>query len=596
MSEENSRRDLGPLKALMPFVRPYKLQIAGALVALVVAAVTVLAMGNGLRHLVDNGFSAGDPELLDQAVIVLLGVVILLAGASYARFYLVSWIGERVVADIRKAVFNHVISLSPGYFETMRTGELLSRIATDTTLVQTVVGSSVSIALRNTLLFLGAMVMLLVTSAKLTGYVFLVVPIVVVPIIVFGRKVRKLSRETQDRVADLGSYAEETLYGIRAVQAFAHEPVDRANFGARVEDALFTSLRRIRARAALTAIVITLVFGSVAVILWIGGRDVLDGRISGGELSAFVFYAAVVAGSTGALSEVIGDLQRAAGAMERLMGLLKAESEVSAPANPVALPSPAKGVVAFEDVEFRYPARPDVASLSGFSAKVSPGERVAVVGPSGAGKSTIFQLLLRFYDPQSGRVTIDGVDLRDADPAAFRALIGLVPQEPVIFSDNAMENIRYGRPDASDAEVRAAAEAANAKSFIEALPDGYATHLGEKGVRLSGGQRQRIAIARAILRDPAILLLDEATSALDAESERAVQKALEAIMPGRTTLVIAHRLATVLKADRILVLEEGRLVAEGKHAELLETSPLYRHLADLQFADSAAAGLAISAE
>ncbi|WP_193184009.1 ABC transporter transmembrane domain-containing protein [Nisaea sediminum] len=596
MSEQNSRRDLGPLKALMPFVRPYKLQIAGAMVALVVAAVTVLAMGNGLRHLVDNGFSAGDPDLLDQAVIVLLGVVILLAGASYARFYLVSWIGERVVADIRKAVFNHVISLSPGYFETMRTGELLSRIATDTTLVQTVVGSSVSIALRNTLLFLGAMVMLLVTSAKLTGYVFLVVPIVVVPIIVFGRKVRKLSRETQDRVADLGSYAEETLYGIRAVQAFAHEPVDRSNFGARVEDALFTSLRRIRARAALTAIVITLVFGSVAVILWVGGRDVLSGRISGGELSAFVFYAAVVAGSTGALSEVIGDLQRAAGAMERLMDLLKAESEVSAPSKPVALPSPAKGVVAFEAVEFRYPARPDIPSLSGFSAKVSPGERVAIVGPSGAGKSTIFQLLLRFYDPQSGKVTVDGVDLRDADPAAFRALIGLVPQEPVIFSDNAMENIRYGRPDATDEEVRAAAEAANAKSFIEALPEGYATHLGEKGVRLSGGQRQRIAIARAILRDPAILLLDEATSALDAESERAVQKALEAIMPGRTTLVIAHRLATVLKADRILVLEEGRLVAEGKHAELLETSPLYRHLADLQFADSAAAGLAISAE
>ncbi|MBO6560416.1 MAG: ATP-binding cassette domain-containing protein [Nisaea sp.] len=596
MSEENSRRDLGPLKALMPFVRSYKLQIAGAMVALVVAAVTVLAMGNGLRHLVDNGFSAGDPDLLDQAVIVLLGVVILLAGASYARFYLVSWIGERVVADIRKAVFNHVISLSPGYFETMRTGELLSRIATDTTLVQTVVGSSVSIALRNTLLFLGAMVMLLVTSAKLTGYVFLVVPIVVVPIIVFGRKVRKLSRETQDRVADLGSYAEETLYGIRAVQAFAHEPVDRSNFGARVEDALFTSLRRIRARAALTAIVITLVFGSVAVILWIGGRDVLAGRISGGELSAFVFYAAVVAGSTGALSEVIGDLQRAAGAMERLMDLLKAESEVSAPSKPVALPSPAKGVVTFEDVEFRYPARPEIPSLSGFSAKVSPGERVAIVGPSGAGKSTIFQLLLRFYDPQSGRVTIDGVDLREADPAAFRALIGLVPQEPVIFSDNAMENIRYGRPDATDDEVRKAAEAANAKTFIEALPDGYATHLGEKGVRLSGGQRQRIAIARAILRDPAILLLDEATSALDAESERAVQKALEAIMPGRTTLVIAHRLATVLKADRILVLEEGRLVAEGKHAELLETSPLYRHLADLQFADSAAAGLAISAE
>ena len=580
----------------MPFIRPYRLQVAGAAVALIVAAVTVLAMGNGLRLLVDKGFSAGDPALLDRAVIVLMGVVILLAGSSYARFFLVSWIGERVVADIRKAVFSHVISLSPGFFETTRTGELLSRLATDTTLVQTVVGSSVSIALRNTLLFCGALVMLLITSAKLSGYVLLVVPIVVIPIIVLGRKVRRLSRDTQDRVADLGSYAEETLYGIRAVQAFAHEPVDRERFGTRVENALNAALGRIRARAALTAIVISLVFGSIAVILWIGGKDVLSGRISAGELSAFVFYAAVVAGSTGALSEVLGDLQRAAGAMERLMGLLQAESEVSAPANPVPLANPAKGLVSFEDVDFSYPARPDIPSLTGFTASVKPGERVAIVGPSGAGKSTIFQLLLRFYDPQAGHIRIDGVDLTEADPRAFRSLIGLVPQEPVIFSDNAMENIRYGRPDAPDADVIAAAEAANAKSFIEALPDGFHTHLGEKGVRLSGGQRQRIAIARAILRDPVILLLDEATSALDAESERAVQKALEAIMPGRTTLVIAHRLATVLKADRILVLEDGRLIAEGKHSELLESNPLYRHLAELQFADSAAAGMAISAE
>ncbi len=580
----------------MPFVRPYRLQVAGAAVALIVAAVTVLAMGNGLRLLVDKGFSAGDPALLDRAVIVLMGVVVLLAGSSYARFFLVSWIGERVVADIRKAVFNHVISLSPGFFETTRTGELLSRLATDTTLVQTVVGSSVSIALRNTLLFAGALVMLLITSAKLSGYVLLVVPIVVIPIIVLGRKVRRLSRDTQDRVADLGSYAEETLYGIRAVQAFAHEPVDRERFGTRVENALNAALGRIRARAALTAIVISLVFGSIAVILWIGGRDVLAGRISAGELSAFVFYAAVVAGSTGALSEVLGDLQRAAGAMERLMGLLQAESDVSAPANPVPLTDPAKGLVSFEDVDFSYPARSDTPSLSGFTASVKPGERVAIVGPSGAGKSTIFQLLLRFYDPQAGHIRIDGVDLTEADPRAFRSLIGMVPQEPVIFSDNAMENIRYGRPDAADADVIAAAEAANAKSFIEALPEGFQTHLGEKGVRLSGGQRQRIAIARAILRDPVILLLDEATSALDAESERAVQKALEAIMPGRTTLVIAHRLATVLKADRILVLEDGRLIAEGKHSELLESNPLYRHLAELQFADSAAAGMAISAE
>lgn len=594
--DETGRRDFTPLRALLPFLRPYSLQVFYAAIALTVAAVTVLATGNGLRLLVDEGFSKGDPELLDKAVIVLIGVVLLLAGASYARYYLVSWIGEKVVADIRKAVFNHVISLSPGFFETMRTGELLSRISTDTTLVQTVIGSSVSFALRNALLFVGAIVMLLITSAKLTGYVFLVVPVVVVPIIVLGRKVRRLSRETQDRVADLGSYAEETLYGIRAVQAFAHEPVDRARFGERVDGALDASIVRVRARAALTAIVISLVFGAIAVILWIGGKDVLAGRISAGELSAFVFYAAVTASATGALSEVIGDLQRAAGAMERLMALLQAESAVVAPKNPKPLPQPVKGQVAFETVGFRYPARPDTPSLSEVGFTVNPGERVAVVGPSGAGKSTIFQLLLRFYDPQEGAVRIDGLDLKETDPSAFRSIIGLVPQEPVIFSANALENIRYSRPDASDAEVRQAAEAANALGFIQSLPEGFETFLGEKGVRLSGGQRQRIAIARAILRDPAILLLDEATSALDAESERAVQQALEAIMPGRTTLVIAHRLATVLKADRILVLEEGRLVAEGKHAELLETSPLYRHLADLQFADSASAGLAMSAE
>ena len=589
MSEPNRRRNLGPLRGLLPFIRPYRLRASGAVVALIVAAITVLAMGNGLRLLVDKGFSAGDPALLDRAVVVLLAVVGLLAGSSYARFYLVASIGERVVADIRKAVFSHVISLSPGFFETTRTGELLSRIATDTTLVQTVVGSSVSIALRNALLFGGALVMLLITSAKLSGYVLLVLPLVVVPIVILGRKVRRLSRDTQDRVADLGSYAEETLYGIRAVQAFTHEQVDRARFGSRVEDALQTALGRIRVRAALTAIVISLVFGSIAVILWIGGRDVLAGRISAGELSAFVFYAAVVAGSTGALSEVLGDLQRAAGAMERLMGILQVESDISAPINPVPLTKPAKGLVSFEGVDFCYPARPESRSLTGFTASVKPGERVAIVGPSGAGKSTIFQLLLRFYDPQAGHIRIDGVDLTDADPRGFRSLIGMVPQEPVIFSDNAMENIRYSRPDADNADVIAAAEAANVKNFIEALPDGFQTYLGEKGVRLSGGQRQRIAIARAILRDPAILLLDEATSALDAESEQAVQKALEAIMPGRTTLVIAHRLATVLKADRILVLENGCLIAEGTHTELLDSSPLYRHLADLHLAHSAEA-------
>ena len=576
-------KNISALKMVLPYIMPYKLQLAGASIALLFAAATVLAMGAGLRFLIDEGFAEGKPLLLDRAVIVLVVVVILLAGASYARFYLISWVGERVVADLRVAVFNHVIGLNLAFFETRSSGEILSRISTDTTLVQTVVGSSVSVALRNVLLFVGGMILLLITSPKLTGLVLLVIPFVIIPIIVLGRKVRTLSRYSQDRVADIGSHVEEILTGIRVVQAFSHEILDKIKFSKRVESAFDTAVERVRKRALLTAVVIAFIFGAVAIVLWIGGRDVLAGRISGGELSAFVFYAIVVAGSTGALSEVVGELQRAAGAMDRLNELLLVASNIKVPSEPKEFPEKVSGAITLNRVNFHYPSRPEQLALNDFSLEIKPGETVALVGPSGAGKSTVFQLLLRFYDPVSGDIKLEGVSLDQTDPRAVRKQIGLVPQDGVIFSENVLENIRYGRPEATEAEIKLAAEAANAAGFIDKLPKGFNTNLGEKGVQLSGGQRQRLAIARAILRDPAVLLLDEATSALDAESERFVQRALDSIMVDRTTLIIAHRLATVLSADRIIVMEEGRAIASGGHDELLKSCPLYARLANLQF-------------
>jgi ATP-binding cassette subfamily B protein len=585
------KRKIGELRRLGRFLKPYRLFVLGAVLALTVAAGTVLTIGQGVRRLVDDGFAAGNIELLNESLVALLIIVVLLAAATYSRYFFVSWLGERVVADIRKSVFEHTLRLDPTFYETMRVGEVMSRLTADTTLIQTVVGTSASMALRNVLLVLGGLVMLAVTSPQLTVLVLLVVPVVLVPILFFGRRVRKLSRESQDRLADVGSYLDESIANIRTVQAFNHEDVDRSRFAGRVEDTFQTSVRRIRSRASLTAIVILLVFGAIGVILWMGGREVISGGISAGDLSAFIFYSIIVASSVGAISEVIGSLQHAAGAVERLFELLDMEPNIAAPAAPKSLPKGRLAQVALDNVTFHYPSRPEQPALHEFSLDMAPGETVALVGPSGAGKTTVFQLLLRFYDPASGQLTLNGVDLRELDPSDLRSHIGLVPQEPVVFSASAFENIRYGRPGASDAEVRAAAEAASALDFLDALPDGFDTFLGEKGVRLSGGQRQRIAIARAILRDPNVLLLDEATSALDAESERAVQTALAGLMHNRTTLVIAHRLATVMAADRIVVIDEGRIVAEGTHESLVTEGGLYARLAELQF-DLNGAGVA----
>jgi ATP-binding cassette, subfamily B, bacterial len=589
LPERPANRDIRQLARVLRFVAPYKGRMAVAGVALMIAAGCVLVLGQGLKRVIDAGFSRADSAALDTALFALLAIVCVLAAATYTRFYSVSWIGERVSADIRRAVFGHLLEQSPGFFETMRTGEVISRLTNDTALLELVIGSSASFALRNTLIMLGALVMLVITSPKLTALVVLGVPLVIAPILLFGRRVRKLSRASQDRIADVSTHIDESLHEIRTVQSYGHEGKDREQFGARVEQAFGTAVKRIGQRALLVALVMLLAFGAVGVILWIGGHDVLAGRISAGELSAFVFYAVLVAGAVGAVSEVIGDLQRAAGATERLMELLASEPSIRAPANPRALPEPARGELRFERVTFRYPSRPDAAALSDFSLSVSRGEKVALVGPSGAGKSTVFQLLLRYYDPQSGRITLDGVELQDADPRELRTRIALVPQDPVIFAASVAENVRYGRPQATDAEVLAACKAAYATEFIERLPERMDSFLGERGVRLSGGQRQRLSIARALLADRAVLLLDEATSSLDAESESYVQRALEHLMRGRTTLIVAHRLATVKNADRIVVMDQGRVIAAGSHAELVRERGLYARLASLQFLGDLAA-------
>ena len=575
--------DFRVLKRAGAFLFPYRWRVVGAFIALSITAAATLGLGQGLKGLIDSGFSGGDSTTLDQALLLLVGLSVVIAFGTFARFYLVSWLGERVVADLRKAVFDRVLSLHPGFFEVTKTGEILSRLTTDTTLLQSVIGSSASMALRSALNFLGGMVMLFVTNAKLAGLVLLVVPIVVVPILIYGRRVRKLSRVSQDRVADVGAFAEESFNAIQTVQAFTHETEDRKRFDVQVKNAFDTAIRRTWARGLLSAIVILLVFNAIAVILWIGGQGVLSGEISGGELAAFVFYASVVAFSVGIISEVFGELQRAAGATERLIELLEEEPEILAPANAISMPDPSQGRVYFDGVTFHYPSRPDMPALVDFTLDIKAGETVALVGPSGAGKSTVFQLLLRFYDPEMGRVVVDDVNVSSADPQNVRQRMALVPQDPVLFGTDGWENIRFGRPEASNEDVRLAADAAAASEFLDELPNGFGTFLGEKGMRLSGGQRQRISIARAVLRDPAILLLDEATSALDAENERLVQTALEKLMVGRTTLIIAHRLATVLNADRIAVIDKGRMVAIGTHFELIKNNPLYARLAALQF-------------
>ncbi|WP_171120401.1 MULTISPECIES: ABC transporter transmembrane domain-containing protein [unclassified Ruegeria] len=588
-TEERARsRKIGVLGSLWPFMKPYRLLMAGAGLALVLTASMTLTLPLAVRRVVDN-FRIEDGELLDWYFLAALAIAAVLAVGTGIRYALVTKLGERVVADIRKAVFDRVIGMSPEFYERIMTGEVLSRITTDTTLIQSVIGSSVSIALRNMLMFFGGLVLMLLTSAKLTGMVLLLIPLVVVPILVLGRRLRVISRENQDWIAASSGNAGEALTAVQTVQAFTHEQASRQQFGEMTETSYVVSLRRIRTRAVLTVIVIFLVFSGIVGVLWMGANDVRNGVMTEGVLIQFVIYSIIMAGSVAALSEIWSELQRAAGATERLVELLNAQDTVTDPISASHLPTPVRGEINFDQVTFHYPARPDVVALDHLSLSVKPGETVAFVGPSGAGKTTVIQMIQRFYDPDSGRVSLDGVDLRDLDRSDFRSHMALVPQDPIIFAASARENIRFGRLDASDAEVESAARAAAAHDFISALPEGYDSFVGERGVMLSGGQKQRIAIARAILRDAPVLLLDEATSALDAESERAVQGAVDQMRAGRTTLIVAHRLATVKKADRIIVMEAGQIVAQGTHDDLVAQDGLYARLARLQFTDGVAA-------
>lgn len=581
--DRKATRDLTRLRPALKFLRPYVKQICLASLALVITAGATLSIGQGIRLVIDSGFASGQTGVLEDTLLMFAGFVVLLTVGTFVRFYFVSWVGERVSADIRLAVFSHLLRLHPGFFETNAPSEIQSRITTDTTLLQTVIGSSVSIALRNVLMFFGGVTLLFITNVKLSLIVLTSVPLVVVPIMIFGRRVRNLSRSSQDRLADVGSFAGESLRHIKIVQAFNHQQADDKQFKTRVDQAFSVSVQRIFQRAVLIAVVMILVFAAVATMLWVGGQDVMSGQTSAGELAAFIFYAFIVAGSVGVISEVYSDLQRAAGAMERLMELLQSPSDVVEPATPAVLAQP-RVDLAVEEISFSYPSRPDAQVLQGVSFDVLAGEMIAVVGPSGAGKSTLFDLLQRFYVLDGGQITLDGVDAANLALSQLRGLLGFVPQDSALFSGSLRDNLRYAHPDVTDAEIEQALDAANARDFVSALPDGLETQVGEDGVGLSGGQRQRLAIARALLSKPRILLLDEATSALDAESEHRIRESIEALKGTMTILVIAHRLSTVRQADRILVLDDGKLVGNGSHEQLIADNPLYARFAQIQFA------------